>query len=96
MVSEKEVKHIAQLARLGLPKSEEKKIREKLSSILQYVAQLNELDLAEEKPASRSVKIENAMRKDEAKESDPETRNKLIESAPEKESGFIKVKSVLY
>ncbi len=95
MISEEEVKHIAKLARLGLTQAELKKMQNELSSILDYMEKLKELDISKIEPTSHSVKIENVMREDQSKEKKLEIRKKLIEMAPEKKEGYLKTKSVL-
>jgi Asp-tRNA(Asn)/Glu-tRNA(Gln) amidotransferase C subunit len=39
--------------------------------------------------------LENVAREDEERDVDMETRNKLIEAAPDKKERFVKVKSIL-
>lgn len=95
MISEEEVKHIAKLARLGLTKKEIGKFRKDLSKILDYIEKLKEVDVSKTEPTSHSIPIENVMRKDEAGEENLERRKKIIEMAPEKREGYIKVKSIL-
>ena len=96
MISKKEVEHIAKLARLGLSEKEIKKFRKELSSILDYVEKLKEVDLTDVEPTFHALKIENILREDKIKEEDIETIKKLIEAFPEKKDTFLKVKSVFY
>lgn len=84
MLSRKEVQHIAKLARLGLTEKEVNKFRKELSEILDYMAKLKEIEVAKVKPTSHPLKVENMMRRDEAKK---EKRKILL--------GFLKVKSIL-
>ncbi|PIR71871.1 MAG: Asp-tRNA(Asn)/Glu-tRNA(Gln) amidotransferase GatCAB subunit C [Candidatus Nealsonbacteria bacterium CG_4_10_14_0_2_um_filter_37_10] len=95
MIREKEVKHIAKLARLGLSSKEIEKMKEELSKILDYIEKLKEVDISKTKPTSHSIKVENIMRIDQAEEKKLETRKKLIEMAPEKKEGYLKVKPIL-
>jgi aspartyl-tRNA(Asn)/glutamyl-tRNA(Gln) amidotransferase subunit C len=91
MISKEEVKHIAKLARLGLTEEEIEKFQKDLSSILGYIEKLKEVDVSKIGPASHAVKVENVMRKDEAK---PFGNKKLLDLAPDQKEGFLKVKSV--
>ena len=94
MLSREEVIHIAKLARLGLDEKEIEKFQKELSSILDYVEKLKEVDVSEVKPMSHSISLESVMREDIGTEN-PEVKNeKLLKSAPETKDGFIKVKSV--
>jgi len=95
MISKEEVKHIAKLARLGLTESEIRKFQRELSSILDYMEKLKEVDVSKVEPTSHSIKVENVMKEDEPKEKKLELRKKLVEMAPEKEKGYLKVKSIL-
>jgi len=94
MVSLKEVLRISKLARIQLSDAELEKYQKELSSILDFVEKLKEVDLENIQPTSHPLSIENIWRKDKVKERDSELRKKLIEKAPLKEQDFIKVKSV--
>jgi len=95
MISEQDVKHIAKLARLGLTQNEIKKMQKELSLILDYFEKLKEVDVSKIEPTTHSILVKNIMRNDEPKSESIETRNKLIESAPDKKERFVKVKSIL-
>ncbi|MBZ9571813.1 Asp-tRNA(Asn)/Glu-tRNA(Gln) amidotransferase subunit GatC [Patescibacteria group bacterium] len=96
MISKKEVKHIAKLARLGITESEEEKFQKELSSILDYFTSLKEVNVEGVEPTFHVLpKKEEIMRKDERKKQPIEKVNKLIEMAPEKKKRYIRVKSVL-
>ncbi len=95
MITKQEVQHIAKLARLGLTEKEIEKFQKDLSSILNYVEKLKEVDISEIKPTSHSLRIENVMRIDEARAVDPEIRKKILDLAPETKEEYLKVKSIL-
>jgi len=95
MITKKEVEHIAKLARLGLTPNEVNKFQKELSSILDYMEKLKEVNVSRVEPTSHSIKVENVMRSDQAKEEKLETRKKLIEMAPEKKEGYLKTKPIL-
>ena len=95
MIPKKEVQHIAKLARLGLTQNEVEKFQKELSSILDYIEKLKEVDVSTIELTSHLIKVENVVRKDEPKEEKLEIRKKLIEMAPETKEGFLKVKSIL-
>lgn len=83
MITRKDVKHLANLARIGITETEIGKLQKDLSSVLGYVEKLEKVDVSNVEPTSHPLKIENVTRKDEIKK-EPK---KLIE-------GFLKVKSV--
>ena len=94
----KTVKHIASLARLDITEKEEDKIKNELSSILGYIDQLNQVDTEGIEPLYQTTGLVNSLRPDEYKadfKMDEDLNHKLIGQAPNRESRFIKVKSVL-
>jgi len=99
MISKQEVKHIAKLARLGLTSEEIEKLQKELSSILDYIEKLKEVDVSKVKPISLSLDIENVMRseKESSKFNPPAggQNSKLLDLAPETKKGYLKVKPIL-
>ena len=91
MLEEKDVKKVAELARLKLKSQEIKKFKKDLAKILDYIEKLKELDVSKVKPTSHSAVLFNVKRKDEIKS---QPADKLIELFPEKKDRFLKVKSV--
>lgn len=95
MLTQKEVQHIAQLARLGLSNEELKKYRKDLSAILDYVAKLQEVSVDGVEPTSHSVALQNIFREDRVRSESSERVSKIMEQAPEREGGHIRTKAVL-
>lgn len=99
MISKKEVKHVAKLARLGLGKREIEKMQKDLSLILDYFNVLKEINTEKVEPTSHSIakvyRAQEIMRKDEAKKESPQIINKLIKMAPKKKKRYIRVKPIL-
>ncbi len=98
MLSDKEVKHIASLARIKIDEKEEKSLKKDLSSILEYINKLNEVDTIGVEPLYQTTGLVNSFRDDEPRgefKMDESLNEKLIGQAPHKENRFIKVKSVL-
>lgn len=96
MISKEEVKHIAKLARLELSAREIEKYQKELSSILDYIEKLKEVDVSKIEPTSHALDIENVTREDkiESQKSKIKDQN-LVEMAPDKKNNYIKVKSIL-
>ena len=95
MISREEVKHIAKLARLELTEIEIEKMQKDLSSILDYVDILKKAPLAKNKQGSRTRSGGTATRKDVADSKPASLANALVQAAPDKKDGYIKVKSIL-
>lgn len=92
MILKEEVKRIVKLARLGLSDSEVEKFQKELSAILDYIEKMKEVDVFGIEAESHTIKVENVMRKDEARSFGKE--KELMELAPETKDGYLKVKSV--
>jgi aspartyl-tRNA(Asn)/glutamyl-tRNA(Gln) amidotransferase subunit C len=65
IVSEDEVRQVANLARLGLTNDEVKKMGEELGLILESVEQIEELDLSDVPPTANPLNSTNVLRPDE-------------------------------
>ena len=64
MIDQKSVHYIAALSRLHIDEGEATKFAHNLEEILQYVAQLNKLDVSGIKPTSHVLEVENVFRED--------------------------------
>ena len=98
MLTDKEVKHIAELARIKISEKEEQSLKKDLSSILEYIDKLNEVDTTGFEPLYQTTGLVNSFREDEPRgefKMNENLNEKLIGQAPHKEGRFIKVKSVL-
>ena len=89
-----EVEHIARLARLKLEKVELEEMRGDLLSILEYVGQLEKIDVEGVEPTHHATGALNVTREDVVDRPDDHTK-KLIANAPASENNQIKVKAVL-
>ncbi|MDX2479949.1 MAG: Asp-tRNA(Asn)/Glu-tRNA(Gln) amidotransferase subunit GatC [Desulfuromusa sp.] len=63
-ISQKDVEHVARLARLTLEPEDLKIMTSQMDAILGYVEKLNELDTAEIEPMAHAVPMSNAFRED--------------------------------
>ncbi|MCD6115320.1 Asp-tRNA(Asn)/Glu-tRNA(Gln) amidotransferase subunit GatC [bacterium] len=94
MLSEKDVLNVAKLARINLSEEEKEKMRKDLTLILDYIAKIRELDLKNVEPTFHTLEIKNKTREDRAREQNTSFSKKLISLAPQKENGYIKIRSV--
>ena len=95
MISKDQVQHIAALARIQLTETEIEKLRVDLASILEYFDVLKEVDVSNVEPMTHSVEVKDVVRGDNPKREKAEVVEKLIEMAPDRRDGFLKVKSIL-
>jgi aspartyl-tRNA(Asn)/glutamyl-tRNA(Gln) amidotransferase subunit C len=93
MISKDEVKHIAALARIGLDEKDIEKFSRDLSSILDFIEQLKEVDVTEIEPTAHITGLVNRMRSDI--EHNFENKAEIIKLFPEEKNGYDKVKSVM-
>ena len=88
MIDREELLHVALLARLQVPEDEVEATAAQLSTILDHVARIDELDLEGVEPTAHVVEIDDALRPDEPKE--PLPRETVLEPAPAtQDDGFL-------
>ncbi len=92
-ISNKDVEHVAKLARLDLTDEEKQLFTDQLNAILKYAEQLNKLDTEGVAPTTHVLPIFNVMRADEPHQSLP--ISKVMLNAPEEEDGHFKVPAVI-
>ena len=92
MITTEEVKHLADLARIEMLPGEAEKMTKEIDSILGYVGQINETtgDMTRAIPPLRNV-----MREDAPTNTPGDYTEKLLENAPAREGGYVKVKKIL-
>ena len=74
MISKEEVRHVANLARLGLTEAEVEKVSGQLGAIIDSIDQIGELDLSDVHPTANALNLTNVFRPDEPHEElSPET-----------------------
>ena len=81
------------LARLELTEEEKKTFSKQLSSIIQYIDKLNELDTAGVDPTAHVLPIKNVVREDELRQSLP--KDKAIQNAPHRKDDFYRVPKII-
>jgi len=77
MIDEKQVGHVAKLARIDLTDAEVKKFSKQLSGVFEYMEILNEIDTSKVKGTSQVTGLSNVMEKDEIKKGQS-TREELL------------------
>ncbi len=93
-LTRQEVEHIAQLARMELSEEEAEKLTHQLSSILDYVAQLQEVDTSGISYHYQVAGLENVMDEDEVHQCSEEERTALLAAMPQRVGDFLKVHGV--
>jgi aspartyl-tRNA(Asn)/glutamyl-tRNA(Gln) amidotransferase subunit C len=91
VISRDQVLHVAHLARLRLSDDEIDRMSRELSSVLDHIEKISELDLEGVPPTSHVVDVENVLRPDEPRPSWPVER--VLEQAPDPAAGGFRVPS---
>ena len=87
MIDREQVLHVARLARLELTDDDVERMSGELSTILEAIEQIGELDLEGVEPTSHVVELENVLRPDEPRPS--LSRERALAPAPDAtEDGF--------
>lgn len=94
MLSVEEVKKIALLARIELRDGEVEKFQKDLSSVLDYVEALKQVNTGGLEIVSTVTGLENVQREDLAQPIDNQAE--ILANAPERKDNYYKVKSILW
>ena len=85
--------HVAKLARLALDEPQLDRFATQLESILEYVGQIGEVDVAGVEPMAHALPVANVLRDDVVGPSLP--LEKVLQNAPETDGPFFKVPKVI-
>jgi aspartyl-tRNA(Asn)/glutamyl-tRNA(Gln) amidotransferase subunit C len=89
VIDHAQVLHVARLARLRLADDEIDTMSRELSSVLDHIEKISELDLEGVPPTSHVVEIENVLRPDEPRPSWP--HDDVLSAAPDAAAGGFRV-----
>jgi aspartyl-tRNA(Asn)/glutamyl-tRNA(Gln) amidotransferase subunit C len=92
-ITKEQIQHIAVLSRLNLSEEEKDLFGSQLSSILDYMDQLNELDTRETEPTSHVLSLSNVMRDDILASSLP--GEEALKNAPSHSQNFYRVPRII-
>jgi len=92
-ISKEEIEHIATLARLSLSGEEKELFCSQLSSVLNYMEKLNELDTKDVEPTSHVLSLSNVMRDDIPEPSIP--KEAALMNAPDHTEKFFRVPKII-
>jgi len=93
MIDKTTIQYIAGLARMSLTDDEIKSMAQDLGSILDYIAQLQKLDVKQVKPTSHVLPLKNVYRDDQIKPS--LAQEKALSFAVSKAKGAFKVPQIV-
>ncbi|HEY8277644.1 MAG TPA: Asp-tRNA(Asn)/Glu-tRNA(Gln) amidotransferase subunit GatC [Methyloceanibacter sp.] len=87
------VHRIAKLARIAITDEEAGRLEKELSGILDWVAQLDEIDTKDIEPMTRVVAMTMKQRKDEV--TDGNCTEAILKNAPEVDDGYFVVPKIV-
>ena len=93
MLSEAQVEHVAQLARLALSDEEKQRLTEQLNAILTYMEQLNEVPTDGVEPTAHVLDLVNVLRDDTVRQS--LSADAALANAPETAHRFFVVPRIV-
>jgi aspartyl-tRNA(Asn)/glutamyl-tRNA(Gln) amidotransferase subunit C len=88
-----EIERIAKLARIGLSPEETAKMSVEIGNILEFVEQLQSVDVSDTAPTDQVTGLQDVWREDVVQPSMP--REQILANVPEQKDGYIVVKRVL-
>ena len=92
-ISDAEVRHVASLAKLALAEAELARVGRELNRILEYFAELQQLDTTEVPLTSHAVPLVNVYREDEVAPSLPVEA--AVQNAPDGVEGYFRVPRIV-
>ena len=92
MITQQDVEHVGNLARIEMSDNEKEKFAQNLGEIIDYVAELESAPTENIEIISQVSGLENIMRADIIAPSLPV--EKVLQNAPDKQDDYIKVKKV--
>lgn len=92
-IDEQLVRHVAQLARIKLDAEEAARLANELSSILEYMDHLNEVDTTDVPPTAHALQLSDVFREDEVVASPGS--EVILANAPDRVGSFFQVPKVL-
>jgi len=93
-LKKEEVEKIANLARISLSPEEKKKFQGELSSILEFVGQLNEVNTEGVEPTYQVTGLGNVFREDEVFSCDSKIKEEITGNFPDSKDSLLKVPAI--
>ncbi len=93
MIRDDDVRHVAELARLELDEQEFERYAGQLSTILEHIDKISELDLSQVEPLLHVLDLESVMREDEPTPS--LSREDALANGPEVQDGAFRVPPIV-
>lgn len=92
-IDNRQVEHIARLARLSITEKETETFGSQLSKILDYIEKLNQLDTSGVEPTSHVLELTNVMREDSLRPS--LSPDEALANSPDRSDDFYRVPRII-
>jgi aspartyl-tRNA(Asn)/glutamyl-tRNA(Gln) amidotransferase subunit C len=92
-ITVEQVRHVAKLSRLAIDDERTQRYAGQLESILEYVAQIGEVDVSGVEPMAHALPLKNVLREDIVAGALPVEQ--VLQNAPETDGPFFKVPKVI-
>lgn len=94
-ITEQQVKHVAELAKLEFPEDELGKFTTQLGNIIDMFEDLTQVDTDNFEPMTSATDRVNVMREDKAVKSSKKETDALLKNAPDTDDGYIRVPAII-
>lgn len=94
MITKKQLEYLAELAKIELDEKEVDKLLKDIQKILDYVNEIQNLDLNEFEPMIGGA-VQSLFLREDTKKVSNEIRQKIIEQFPEKLKNYLKVPRII-
>lgn len=95
IISQEEVKKVAELARIEISSQEEEKFAKELNSILEYFKDLSEVETNNQDRLNHFGLAQNQFRTDQINEPQDKRKEATRDLFPQRKENYLKVKEVL-
>lgn len=93
-ITEDQIVHLSELANLNISKNEVKKFQKQLSSIIDYVSELSQVDTQDVEPTSQTTNLTNIKREDVIDQRDSLTTEEALSGTENTHNGYFKVPAI--
>jgi aspartyl-tRNA(Asn)/glutamyl-tRNA(Gln) amidotransferase subunit C len=94
MIKKKEIERLAFFARIKLDKEELQNVPQEITSILEYIQKLSNVDTEGVEPLFHFSELKNVVRKDKAETIEREIQKEMMSMGKDKDD-YLKVESIL-
>ena len=92
-ITTRDVRYIAELARLSFTAEEEERLARELNDVLSYMEKLNELDTSAVPPMSHVLDLYNVFREDDVRHR--VEREQALQSGPDADDAYFRVPKII-